>query len=74
MSITIKFDFDKVLEDYTPAEVQFLDQMHEELTKFNASIPEEFDGEIKYPIYTEDEKLAYSHYRQLLIGESVRGI
>ncbi|MEQ8418300.1 MAG: hypothetical protein RIB71_27710 [Imperialibacter sp.] len=73
MSITIKFDFDKVLENYTPAEVEFLNQMHEELTRFNASIPEEFNEEITYPTYTADEKLAYSHYRQLLIQESVRG-
>lgn len=71
-----KFDFATrlTLADYSAEEVEFLDQMHQVLTAFNVSIPEEFDGDIKAPAYTEDEMLTYSHYRQLLIKEKTKSL
>ncbi len=73
--ITIsKFDFESKdsLADYSAEEVEFLDQMHKVLTEFNDSIPEEFEGDIKAPDYTDDEMYAYSHYRQLLIEDRTK--
>ncbi len=74
MITTIKFDFEtrRSLADYSAEEVEFLDHMHKVLTDFNAAVPEDYDSELNFPDYTEDERAAYSHFRQLLIQERLQ--
>jgi len=73
-AIDIDYTTKGSLDDYTEKEKALLDEMQIVLTEFNSLIPEEYEGEIELPKYSEAQMCARSHYCELRIAEKMRGV
>ncbi|WOK07206.1 hypothetical protein RT717_01045 [Imperialibacter roseus] len=62
------------LDDHANEEKALSDEMQIVLTEFNSLIPEEYEGEIESPEYTDQQMYARSHYCELRIAEKTRGL